>query len=324
MANNVFGSFSGAIFATFATFAGIFGSTTTTRYSTSINLALMRRAQEGAGERHVLFCGARLRRRGRAQRQRARARLHFDPLPAYDWRIKGVVNEIKDQLEASCCWAFAAVGVVESLYAIFTGLLVRLSEQELMDCCYGQDCCDGEKRKGQTKFALEYIKRNGISMEEDYPYEGVKGTCRRNTLGSTGERIRIDGYQQVPANDKDMQLAVERQPVAVKIRVPQSDLKKFFDYEKGVVSGPSISPEKYVYDECLTHGMVIVALGHTSRGCNYWVLRNSWGPEWGIGGYMLMRRNPNLASGTYNINTNALYPTRAYKFEPDTGAFDTT
>jgi C1A family cysteine protease len=64
---------------------------------------------------------------------------------AIDWRDLGVVNDIKDQGQCGSCWAFSATSAFESAYAIATGNLLDLSEQEVVDCdVYGLDQgCNG-------------------------------------------------------------------------------------------------------------------------------------------------------------------------------------
>jgi cathepsin K len=39
------------------------------------------------------------------------------------------------------------------------------------------------------------------------------------------------------------------------------------------------------------HGVVIV--GYGTRGIDFWIVRNSWGTEWGDEGYMLIERGVN-------------------------------
>jgi C1A family cysteine protease len=74
--------------------------------------------------------------------------------------------------ECGSCWAFSAIGSLESQLALKTGKLVSLSEQNLLDCSdkvYNNYACEG----GWTDTALQYINNNhGISVEEAYPYEG--------------------------------------------------------------------------------------------------------------------------------------------------------
>ena len=46
-----------------------------------------------------------------------------------DWRKQGVVTPVKNQGSCGSCWAFAAVGALESAYAIRNKKLVQFSEQ---------------------------------------------------------------------------------------------------------------------------------------------------------------------------------------------------
>lgn len=79
------------------------------------------------------------------------------------------------------CWAFGTIGAIESIYAISTGELVSLSEQELLDCDSVSHGCSG----GYIKRSFEWVIENGgINEEAEYPYVAQKGTCKANMVCS--------------------------------------------------------------------------------------------------------------------------------------------
>lgn len=76
---------------------------------------------------------------------------HLTRPDAFDWRKRGVVTATKNQGQCGSCWAFAVTATVESLYAIHTGKLLRLSEQQLLDCDLEDSACDGGYRPNAFK-----------------------------------------------------------------------------------------------------------------------------------------------------------------------------
>lgn len=87
-----------------------------------------------------------------------------------DWRDKGITNAVRNQGSCGSCWAFSAIGALESVLAIAGKGLNEYSEQELVDCStsYGNEGCNG----GWMDSAYDYILEHGISLRDKYGYVG--------------------------------------------------------------------------------------------------------------------------------------------------------
>ena len=58
----------------------------------------------------------------------------------------------------------------------------------------------------------------------------------------------------------------------------------------------------------LNHGVAIVGYGTTVDGTKYWIVKNSWGAEWGEQGYIRMQRGISDEQGLCGIAMEASYP----------------
>ncbi|SPT20580.1 unnamed protein product [Triticum aestivum] len=211
-----------------------------------------------------------------------------------DWRAKGAVTPVRHQGGCAAAWAFAAVAAVEGLHQIKTGKLVPLSVQELVDC----DDLSSHCRPGTTATAFRWIARNrGIATEADYPYTALEGNCNRQVDQVT---VSVRGYRLLPYDEQSEQKlleAVAEQPVAVDV-----SSFEFQTYNGGVFSGPCGSQTN--------HNLVIVGYGEdAATGKKYWIIKNSFGQSWGMGGYMLMERGITDPRGLCGINSYPIYPT---------------
>jgi len=57
----------------------------------------------------------------------------------------GAVTQVKDQGVCGSCWSFGTVGTIEGAYFLKTGRRERFSQQQLIDCSWGEgnNGCDG-------------------------------------------------------------------------------------------------------------------------------------------------------------------------------------
>ena len=216
--------------------------------------------------------------------------------PVIDWREQKVITPVRDQGRCGSCWAFSAVGALESAHAIKKGgSLVALSLQEILDCSrdYDNEGCEG----GNMGPAFVYVKDHGISTEKEYPYEAADRKCRKKSSG-----YKVSGCVNVTADDSNELLeALSYGPVSISVR---SDNYVFTDYTSGIITGKCGNES----DE-LDHAILLVGAGvDKTSGIPYWILKNSWSAYWGEGGYLRIKRDTAKGHGICGMAMENFYP----------------
>jgi len=201
-----------------------------------------------------------------------------------DWRDEGAVSPVKDQGNCGSCWTFSTTGCLESHNFLYTGKMTLLSEQQLIDCAYGFNNfgCDG----GLPSQAFEYIRFNGgLDTEYSYPYVGKDGTCKfsSDSVGATVSHVFNITYQ----DEAQLLYAVGLiGPVSIAYEV----IDDFMLYTSGVYSSNdcSTSPDD------VNHAVLAVGYNTDQTSGDYWIVKNSWGIDWGIDGYFYIARGQNM------------------------------
>jgi len=213
---------------------------------------------------------------------------NVDKLPKnFNWVDHGAVSGVRDQGDCGSCWAFGSVGTMEGQVFLKKGKLLELSEQNLVDCdhvCqtfpeWGKSCdegCDG----GMEPNAFQYVINNGgINLRSDYPYEGTEGKCRFDKSTAVGGFTNWT-YVTVKKEDDLRQYLYDNGPVSVGVHADE-----WFYYSGGVFDS-SCQQEN-------DHAVLLTGWGETSSGTPYWIIKNSWGEDWGIDGYIHLVRGKN-------------------------------
>ena len=97
-----------------------------------------------------------------------------------------------------------------------------------------------------------------------------------------------------------MKVAVARQPVAISV---EADKPCFHSYTGGILDDPACGIDT-------NHAISIVGFGtDPESSLEYWLCRNSWGTDWGLGGYIKIAITE--GDGICAINHRPLDPTIA-------------
>jgi len=201
-----------------------------------------------------------------------------NPAPtSFDWRTHaGVVTPVYNQGQCGSCWAFSATENVESQWALGGHPLASLSMQQVVSCDPNDYGCNG----GWPYNAYKYlISAGGQEYYSDYPYSSGGGTTGTCTFNAADIDAKLSSWTYVTQSQNEGEMVnylVAHGPLSICV-----DAEPWQFYSGGVLMASECSTS---IDHCVD------AIGY-NLGANptYWIVRNSWGADWGVAGYIYLQ-----------------------------------
>ncbi|MFC1849465.1 C1 family peptidase [candidate division CSSED10-310 bacterium] len=184
------------------------------------------------------------------------------------------LTPVRNQKSCGSCWAFAAVGVIEANIKIseqMPDLEVDLSEQHLVSCvetCFG---CAG----GWAWFVYEYAFKSGVPPEDCFEYQAKDKPCPETCSNWPDIAVKINDYYGVETNLEAIKNELMIHPISVSMHVYED----FLYYESGIY--------EHVWGE-YEAGHAVVLVGYDDQN-QCFIVRNSWGENWGEQGYFRIK-----------------------------------
>ena len=209
----------------------------------------------------------------------------------FDLRTTGKMTAVRDQGNCNSCWCFGTMGSMESRWKVLGFGDNNLSENNLKDChLFDFGPCDG----GNFSIAAAYMaRRAGPISEADDPYSPSPQSCLQGLTPVAYE-------SSASILPKDMN--VIKQTLMDNGAVYTSFYWNILDY--------NASDYTYFYNGSAysNHSVTIAGWDDTkvtAGGTGAWIIKNSWGPGWGDGGYLYISYNDSRI-----LSENGYFPAR--------------
>jgi hypothetical protein len=174
------------------------------------------------------------------------------------------------------------MAAVETCFRKLTGVFGDYSEQEFIDCGYGQNGasgCDGAPPSAYLKWATD--KQFLFAHESQYPYLNLSPKLYCNaTMPIYNQGVRVNTtYYTYAANETLLQQLVYTYGAVITTVMAAGPFEL---YKGGIFAGCNPGNDT-------DHAVTVVGFG-TAGGLDYWLIKNSWGPAWGESGFIRLQR----------------------------------
>lgn len=201
-----------------------------------------------------------------------------------DWRnVNGEnwLGEVKNQANCGACVAFAAISVIEDQKTISSGISFNkqsFSEEALFSC--GKGGCSA----GWMPYAASsHILTHGVVDRSCAPYKagplGKPSVCQTFCENQNDRTYRIKNFFQPTKHGSGGAQAVKDALKKGPLVTTMAVFSSFETYKGGIFKARQ--GEKYLGG----HAVALVGFNDVER---FWIIKNSWGKNWGEEGYARM------------------------------------
>lgn len=205
--------------------------------------------------------------------------------PSLDWRANGgyFVTPVRDQGNCGSCWAFATTGALESYILIKDGrpgINEDRAEEILLSCPISPQA--GSCAGGYISTASDYIRDTGLPPESDFPYTESSGddSCGNASTGWRNYTSRIPAWLYVNTTSVSIDAIRNALNTHGPLVTTFDVYYDFYYYTGGIYKYTS---GKY------QGGHAVLIVGYRDDplvdGGGYFIVKNSWGLDWGEDGY---------------------------------------
>jgi len=208
-----------------------------------------------------------------------------------DWRDANAITGVKNQGRCGSCWAFSVTEELETAWFLAGNPMPLLSEQQLVSCDKIDQGCNG----GTPPTAYLSIEvTHGLDSEASYPYtsgNGDNSACQFNASNVAANMANWT-YAIEPCfafcqhqNETALQHAVAKHgPASICLNA-----RPWQFYDGGIFSDTCANT---LFDS--DHCVQLIGYNTANATAPYWIIRNSWGTDWGEQGFIYVQMGKNL------------------------------
>lgn len=220
---------------------------------------------------------------------------------AIDWRSTGQLASPEHQGACGSCWAFASVHTLMDNLRIRNQPSLHLSTQHVLECCASRACggCSGASDNAagfdflSRKYTVEsscknyaYYGDTTINFAYNQPGQWCSEYCKypySEVPASSFTKYNMTDFVRLDSDINQIKAALSSGPLLAAVQL----FGDLYIYKSGIYrhfDGPKLG----------YHSVEMVGYG-SEAGQDYWIIKNSWGQQWGENGYFRIAAGNNEA-----------------------------